>query len=109
MATSVAPGLTISDSRAVPTSVKDCTRRQFPSTGRALRREAIIFLKHFAEFLVRQRDNFVILDAGHGFGGDHGVDDGFFGGLHARGKEAVQMIVPKHFQTHYIATNSPPY
>ena len=65
--------------------------------------QAIVFFENFAEFVVRQGDDFVILDAGHGFGGDHGIDHGLFGGLHSRGKDGVQLIVGKHFQVDDVA------
>src|SRR5882724_1532707 len=40
----------------------------------------------------------MILNAGHGFGGDHGVDDGFFGGLHGSGENGIELVVGQHFQ-----------
>ena len=45
---------------------------------------------------MRERDDFVIVDAFHGFGGDHGVDDGFFGGLDGREENGIERIVGKH-------------
>ena len=59
---------------------------------------AIVFLEDGAEFVVGERDDFVIFDAGHGFGGDHRVDDGFFGGLNSRGEDGLDLIIGKHFQ-----------
>ena len=47
---------------------------------------------------MRERDDFVILDAGHGFGGDHSVDVGFFGGLDRGGEDGLDLIVVQHFQ-----------
>ena len=41
-------------------------------------------------------DYFVVVDAFHGFGGDHGVDDGFFGGLDGGEEERIQGIVGEH-------------
>ena len=43
--------------------------------------EAIVFFENFPQAVVRKRYDSVILDAGHCFGGDHGIDHGFFGGL----------------------------
>jgi len=45
---------------------------------------------------VRQGDHFVIVDAFHGFGGDHGVDYGFFGGLDGGEEEGIERIVGEH-------------
>jgi hypothetical protein len=45
---------------------------------------------------VREGDDFVIVDAFHGFGGDHGVDDGFFGGLDGGQENWVERIVGEH-------------
>ena len=42
-------------------------------------------------------DYFVIFDAGHGFGGDHGVDDGFLRSLHCGGEDGFEEIVGQHF------------
>jgi hypothetical protein len=43
--------------------------------------QAVVLFQDFAEAVVGQGDDFVVVDASHGFRGDHGVDDGFFGGL----------------------------
>ena len=45
---------------------------------------------------MRQGDHCVIVDAGHGFGGDHGVDDRFFGGLDCCQKNWIERIVGEH-------------
>src|SRR5579864_5020373 len=50
-------------------------------------REAVVFLEDGAELVVGKRDDVVIFDASHGFRGNHGVDDGFFGGLDSCGEE----------------------
>ncbi len=60
--------------------------------------EAVVLFENFAEFVVRQGDDFVIFDAGHGFGRNHGVNHRLFGRLHRRGKDRVEMIIRKHFQ-----------
>lgn len=41
-------------------------------------------------------DDFVVVDAFHGFGGDHGVDYGFFGGLDRRKENGVERVVGEH-------------
>ena len=46
-------------------------------------RQAVVLLKHLTQAVVRQGDHGVVVDAGHGFGGDHGVDDGLFGSLNS--------------------------
>ena len=43
-------------------------------------------------------DDGVVVDAGHGFGGDHGVDDGFFGGLTVARKSGIEFVVRQHFE-----------
>jgi len=45
---------------------------------------------------VGERDYFVIVDAFHGFGGDHGVDHGFFCGLDCGQENWVEGVVGKH-------------
>ena len=45
---------------------------------------------------MREGDDFAIVDAFHGFGGDHGVDDGFFGGLNGGEEDGVEGVVGKH-------------
>ena len=45
-----------------------------------------------------QCDDFVILDAGHCFGGNHGVDDGLFSSLNGGGEDRTQLVVGQHFQ-----------
>ena len=40
----------------------------------------------------------VAVDAGHGFGGYHGVDYGFFGGLDGGEKQGIEAVVGQHFQ-----------
>src|SRR5437867_11676095 len=55
--------------------------------------EAVVFLEHFAKLVVGQRDDFVILDAGHGFGGNHGVDDGLFSRLNGGGEDRTKLVV----------------
>src|SRR5258705_4334172 len=51
---------------------------------------------------MRKRRNVVVIDAGHGVGGDHGVDDGFFGGLDDGGEDRVEVGVGEHFYFGYI-------
>ena len=51
-------------------------------------------------------DYFVIFDAGHGFGGDHGVDYGFFGGLHGGGEDGLDQIVGQHFELYKVIGGS---
>ncbi len=56
------------------TYVKDSCQKWFQSDRRLLWSETVVFLADGAEFVVRQRDDFVIFDTGHGFGGDHGAE-----------------------------------
>ena len=58
--------------------------------------EPVVFLEDGAELVVGQSDHFVIFDAGHGFGRDHGVDDSFFGGIRDGSEDGVHAIVWKH-------------
>jgi hypothetical protein len=53
-----------------------------------------------------QCDHFVIFDAGHGFGRDHRIDDGFFGGLHGSSKDRLNFFVGQHFQIHDVVRKS---
>lgn len=43
--------------------------------------EAVVLFEDGAELVVGNGHDAVIFDAGHGLGGDHRVDDGFFDGL----------------------------
>jgi hypothetical protein len=52
---------------------------------------------------VGEGDDAVIFDAGHGFGGDHGVDDGFLGGLDGGGEDGLDFVVGEHFQVDDVA------
>src|ERR1700674_3640216 len=49
-----------------------------------------------------ERADAMIFDAGHGFGGDHGVDDGFFGGLDGGGKDGFDLVVGQHLQVDHM-------
>src|SRR6266850_5854336 len=40
----------------------------------------------------------MIFNAGHGFGGDHGVDDGFFGSLDGGSENGIDLVVGQHLQ-----------
>ena len=59
--------------------------------------EAVVFFQDGAEAIVWERGYFVIFDAGHRFGGDHGVDYSFFGGLDRGGEDEFNQIVWQHF------------
>ena len=50
---------------------------------------AVILLQDSKGCLVRQGVGLVSIDAFHRSGGDHGVDDGFFGGLDGGFEERV--------------------
>ena len=66
--------------------------------------QAIVFFEDGAKFFVGKRHDFVIFDAGHGFGGDHSVDDGLFGSLDGGGKDGIQGVVGQKFQVdHFFA------
>ena len=68
------------------------TAKKYPSL------EAVVFLQHGPELFVRQRNRAVIVDAGQGVGGDHGIDDGLLGGLHGRRENGFDSIVRQHFK-----------
>ena len=68
--------------------------------------QAVVFFQDCAKFVVGQRDNFVVIDAGHGFGGDHGVDDGFFRGLDGGGEDGLDLVVGQHFQVDDVVSSS---
>ena len=59
--------------------------------------QAVVFFQDLAQAVVGQGDYGVIVDAGHGFGGDHGVDDGLFGGLDGGQKHRVEAVVGQAF------------
>jgi hypothetical protein len=56
-------------------------------------RQAVVLLKHLAQAVVRQGDHGVVVDAGHGVGGDHGVDDGLFGSLYGGQEQWIEAVV----------------
>src|SRR6266849_8280617 len=63
--------------------------------------EAVVFFQDGAEFFVVEGGDVVAVNAGHGVGGDHGVDDGFFGGLDYGGEDGVEGAVRNHFYVGY--------
>lgn len=65
----------------IPPVIVSFGQRDVRDVGGTSLREAIIFFEDFAQFVVRERDDLVILDSGHGFSGDHGIDHGFFSSL----------------------------
>ena len=40
----------------------------------------------------------VIVDSGHGFGGDHGIDHRFLRSLDGGKEDGIQLVVRQHFQ-----------
>ena len=52
--------------------------------------QAVVLLQYFAKTVVGQGYDLVIVDALHGFGGDHRIDHGFFGGLHGGKKDRIE-------------------
>src|SRR6266404_5958426 len=48
----------------------------------------------------------MIFDAGHSFGGDNGVDDGFFSGLNSGGENGIELVVGQHFQVDDVVGSS---
>src|SRR5258708_870370 len=67
--------------------------------------QAIVFFQDGAQLVVRQRDDSVIFDAGGGFRGDHGVDDGLFRGLDGGREDRVDSVVGEHFQREFLFAN----
>src|SRR6516164_5082981 len=65
-----------------------------------LRIESFVFLKNSLELVVGEGRYVVIVNAGHGFRGNHAVDDGFFGSLHDSGKHRIERLVGEHFYLH---------
>jgi hypothetical protein len=55
--------------------------------------QTVVFFQDGAELVVGQRDDFVIIDADHRFGSDHGVDDSFFGGLDGSGEDWFDLVI----------------
>src|SRR6266403_6181246 len=64
--------------------------------------QAVVFLKDGAELVVGERADAMIFNAGHGFGGDHGIDDCFFSGLHSGAKNGIELVVGQHFQVDHM-------
>src|SRR5262245_14372496 len=58
--------------------------------------QAAVFFEGFTQPLVRDGVNRVAVDAGHGFGGDEGVDDRLLSGLNGGGEERRDSFVRKH-------------
>jgi hypothetical protein len=67
-----------------------------PAKTPALLFQAVVLLQDLAEAVVRERDDFVVVDAFHGFGGDHGIYHRFFGGLDGGKEDGVKGIVGQH-------------
>ncbi len=64
--------------------------------------QTVVFFQDGAEFFVVEGGDVVVVNAGHGVGGDYGVDDGFFGGLDYGGEDWVEGTIWEHFQVGYI-------
>src|SRR5713226_1645253 len=67
--------------------------------------QTVVFFQDGAQLVVRQRDDFMIFDAGGGFRGDHGVDDGFFSGLDGGREDRVDSVVGQHPQADFLLAN----
>ena len=67
-----------------------------PHTLRHSLYQAVVFLQHLAQAVMRQSDHLVIVYSLHRPGGDHGVDYRFFRGLHRRQKDRIQTLVREH-------------
>src|SRR2546423_1258599 len=65
-------------------------------------REPVVSGQNRAQLLVRQCAHVMPIDARHVLGGHHGVDDGFLGRLHGRGKQRVHGIVRHHLQLDHM-------
>ncbi len=70
--------------------------------------ETIVFFQHRAQLIVRQRNHAMIVDARHGVGGDHGVDDGLLGGLNGRRENGFDPVVGEHFKVDDMVWSSGP-
>src|SRR5581483_9701975 len=60
--------------------------------------QAIVFLERFTKAIVRQGDDRAVIDASHGIGCNHGIDDGLLGSLDGGKKNRVKRIVWQHRQ-----------
>ena len=79
-----------------------CRAPTVPDRTWLLFNQTIVPLQDGAQSVVRQRDNFVIFDAGHCGRGNHGVIDGFLGGLHRRAENRREFFVGEHLQGHQV-------
>src|SRR5437660_2096639 len=68
-----------------------CSHRNIPSL-----RQPVVLLQRLAEPTVRQRDDFVIVDALHRLRREHGVDHSLFGRLNSRQKNGIERIIRQH-------------
>src|SRR5215468_3863374 len=66
---------------------------------RVSRVQAVVFLEDGSEFFVVDGDEAAIVVTSHGFGGDHGVDDGFFDCLDGRCENRIHLFVGQHFES----------
>ena len=72
-------------------------RQQSCRTPKASLLEAVVFFQDGAELVMGEGGDAVAVNAGHGVGGDYGVDDGFFGGLDYGGENWVEVGIREHF------------
>src|SRR5438128_4105219 len=84
---------------AKPSERNTATRLRFK---RASWIQAVVFLQHGAELVVRQGNHFMIFDSSHRFRGDHCVDDRFFRRLNRRGENRLVFFVSQHLQIHDV-------
>src|SRR4051812_36592592 len=61
-----------------------------------LLRQPVVFFEDGAELVVGERDDAVIFDAGHCFGGDHGIDDGLLDGFNGGFEDRIHAVVGEH-------------
>src|SRR5271157_3932029 len=70
--------------------------------------QAVVLLENLAQTVVWQSDYCQVIGASHGFGGDHGIDNRFLGGLNRCQKEGIQLFVRQHLQVVYTFCASRP-
>src|SRR5436190_24169722 len=64
-----------------------------------LLRQTVVLFQDLAQFVMRQGNDGAVVDAGHGFGGDHGIDYGLLRRLNGSEEDGIQFLIGQHLQS----------
>ena len=53
----------------------------------------VVFLQYLAQFLMGKSHHLAVIHAGHGFGGNHSIDDRFLRGPNCRKEYRIELLI----------------